>query len=73
MSKTVGIIGAAGGLLTFILEVVSLATPYWIEFEYSLGSSGLWQSCTRSACNSFSNGMQEVCYSFPNLNDKSDV
>ena len=43
MGRVIGIAGAVGGLLTLILQIVSLATPNWIETV--AGSQGLWQVC----------------------------
>ena len=53
MIQKVGIIGGAGSFLTLILEIVSLATPNWLEIVG--GSIGLWQGCVdRIGCSSIS-------------------
>ena len=67
MTRTVGTIGAAGGFLILILEIISLATPNWIET--GTRSVGLWKVCGAVIrCFDFSDGGKYTSRSTKTLN-----
>jgi len=47
MANVCGIVAIIGGLITLILQIISLATAVWIvaDFGESSASIGLWQTC----------------------------